>query len=344
MKALKFVKTQDYQVVDIPEPVQDGEHVIIDVEAVGLCGSDIEIWKGSKVFPSGIIIGHEFCGTVTDPGPRSDLAVGDRVVGIPLNYCGKCSFCQQKKENLCSQTIQKGGPGVSVDGACTPKFAITAGMALKTRKDVDPKALAFAEPLSGTHHATVTIGKVKKDEKVLVIGGGLIGLLCAWWSMHQGAYTVISEVNPDRIAHIKKTNAANDVLDPTADGELDKFVEKTGGGFDVCIVCAPPNDALYNGAVLKMTAKGGRIVQMTCYEGLVALNFFAMQYKELSLAFSWSETEEDFKEALKAAETYPDDFLAHVTKVIPMDQVQEQAVMTVEHRTNDVKVMIDPNL
>lgn len=343
MKALRLVEPKNFQIVDIPEPIQDGNHVIIDVEMVGLCGSDLTLWKGTRIFGSGHIMGHEYCGTVVDPGPRKDLCIGDRVAGIPANYCRNCFFCNNGMENLCNETVTKGGPGVTIDGACTARFAVLADKAFKLGSGVKPELGALVEPIANGHHAAITRGNVQAGEKILIIGGGIIAILTAWWAKKQGAYIVMSEINEGRIAHLKKFGVADEVVNPMEEGSLKAVQAKTRIGFDKIFECSHPNNKLFNETLIPMVRKGGTIIQVGSMEGVLSFNFFAFQYKELSYVSSWSITENDFTEAIWAVEKYPGEFLPHITSVISMEEVQSRMTAMASGKLQDVKVIIDPH-
>lgn len=302
MKALRLVEPKKYQIDDIPMPVQDGGHVIIKVEMVGICGSDLSIWKDGRngVFGDGKIMGHEFTGIVTDPGPRTDLKAGDRVVGCPLNYCRECFYCKNGLENLCNETVRKGGPGVTIDGACTSYFAIAADKTFKIDEKLDVRVAALVEPIANGHHA-VERANIQAGEKVLITGGGIIAILCAWWARKRGASVTISEINPDRIAHLKKYQVADEIVNLTEEGALDALKSKIGLGFDKAIECSRPNDALINGTIIPLLRKGGTIAQVGSMEGTLGFNFFAMQYKEIGYLTCWSINEADFVAAIAAA-------------------------------------------
>lgn len=344
MKALKLVEAQHYEVVEAPEPQQDGAHVIIKVEKVGICGSDLTIWRFGKdcIFGDGKIMGHEFVGVVTDPGPRTDLKVGDRVVGCPANYCGHCFFCDRGLENLCYDADRYGGPGVTIDGACSPYFAIVADRAFKIRDDLDTRVAALVEPIANGHHA-VARANVQPGDKVLITGGGIIAILCAWWARKMGAsYIVMSEINPARIEHLKQYSAADEVVNLTEAGAMEALAAKIGLGFDVAFECSHPSEDLINNTLVPLVRKGAVITQVGSIDGTLSFNFFPVQYKELSYLTCWSINEADFKAAIQAAEECPEEFLPHITDVVPMSKAQEKVLELTSGKSKDVKVMIDP--
>lgn len=340
MKALRLIKAKKFQVVDMQIPSANGRDVIIRMDMVGLCGSDLTLWKGTKIFGTGHIIGHEYCGTVIDPGSRKDLLAGDRVVGMPTNFCRDCFFCRRGMENLCNDTVTKGGPGVTTDGACVEKFGIVADKAFKVDRSLDPRLAALAEPVANGHHAAITRGNVQKGEKVLIIGGGIIAILTAWWARQAGAYVVISEINQARREHLMRYRVADDVVNPLEEDAVGRLIEKNGIGFDKVFECSHPSSKLFDETLIPLTRKGGTIIQVGSMEGTLSFNFFAFQYKELSYLSSWSITEWDFTEAIRAITAFPDAFMPHITNVIAMEDVQSKEMIS--GKTGDIKVMIDP--
>ena len=176
MKAVKIEGSKKLAVVDSPVPQADGTKVVIKITTVGICGSDLHIWdNGDRV---GLIMGHEFCGTVVDPGSREDLKVGDRVTALPLNPCGECPICKDPRFHTCMNSLKNGSPGVTSAGAYAEYFASRPDMVRKLSDTISDVEAAMIEPAAGTLHA-VNLAQVKTGEKVLVIGGGVIGMLTA---------------------------------------------------------------------------------------------------------------------------------------------------------------------
>lgn len=101
MKACAIKGVRQFEIKEIKEPVADGKKVIIDVLKSGICGSDIHYWVNGE--PKGLVMGHEFCGRVVDPGDRLDLQVGDRVTALPISPCGECEACRKGEVQYCSK-------------------------------------------------------------------------------------------------------------------------------------------------------------------------------------------------------------------------------------------------
>ena len=107
MRALVWLGEDNFEIQNIDLPKLKDEQVLVSVEKVGLCGTDVHITQG--LFPSNPpkILGHEFSGIVVDSG-EADIAEGVRVTCDPNTWCGACSQCQRGRVNLCPNNIATG--------------------------------------------------------------------------------------------------------------------------------------------------------------------------------------------------------------------------------------------
>ncbi len=92
MKCIAIKDVKEFELKDIKEPIKEDNKVMISVKKTGICGSDIHYWESGQ--PKGLVMGHEFCGTVIDPGNRKDLNIGDRVTALPILFrnIDKCDW------------------------------------------------------------------------------------------------------------------------------------------------------------------------------------------------------------------------------------------------------------
>ena len=197
MKCVKIKGVKKFEIGDIPEPKSQDGSVVIDVKKCGICGSDIHYWDAGE--PVGLVMGHEYCGIVTNPGAREDLKVGDRVTALPISPCGHCSACVTGNPQYCPETwTHATGLSLTNPGALAPKMAIRPDMVLKVPDNVSDDEVAMVEPSAVGLHA-VHLANIKVGEKVLVIGGGIIGLVSAMFAKMEGAsYVALSETNDAR--------------------------------------------------------------------------------------------------------------------------------------------------
>jgi 2-desacetyl-2-hydroxyethyl bacteriochlorophyllide A dehydrogenase len=157
-----------------------GSQVLVRTHAVGLCGSDsglyLGTYEGPKNYP--LYFGHEWSGSVEAVGPDvTRFRPGDKVTGDCSLYCGQCQFCGRDK-NLCQQ-IEKFG--ITVDGASRQLFLQDERYLYRADPAADLDLVALSEPLAVGAHAARRVHQVRPNlahEKVLVLGGGAIGLAC----------------------------------------------------------------------------------------------------------------------------------------------------------------------
>jgi len=157
-----------------------GSQVLVRTHAVGLCGSDMGLYLGTYEGPKNypIYFGHEWSGVVEAVGPKvTRLRPGDKVTGDCSLYCGACEFCGRDR-NLC-QRIEKFG--ITVDGASRQYFSQEERYVYRADPAADLDLVALSEPLAVSAHAARRVAEMRpelKHERVLVLGGGTIGLAC----------------------------------------------------------------------------------------------------------------------------------------------------------------------
>jgi threonine dehydrogenase-like Zn-dependent dehydrogenase len=180
MRAITFVGEGRHALLDRPEPEEPApDGAIVEVAAAGICGSDLHILSQPQRHPAtpGIVLGHEFCGTVRAVGPLvSHVRPGDRVAIDPARGCGTCTYCRRGEPEGCPDQILH---GIFHDGGMT-RFAAMPGWSLLPVPEELPWArAALAEPLSVVLAGVRRIG-ARAGESAAVLGAGPIGLLfCA---------------------------------------------------------------------------------------------------------------------------------------------------------------------
>lgn len=200
----------------------------IRVEASGLCGTDLHIASGEYPLAlPGVVIGHEFAGTIVEAGPgvAESLGVGDRVAVDPNIPCHTCSQCHNARPHLCENPE---AIGVTRDGGLAEFAIVPASQAYRVPENLPPEAAALTEPLACVLHA-VDLGRLRPGERTLVLGAGPIGILCSMLLAAAGASEVlVSEPNPDRRDRIRRVGA--EPVDPESVSEnmADKVFECVG--------------------------------------------------------------------------------------------------------------------
>ena len=217
MKALVYTQPGEVQLLDRPRPALAPGEVVLKIEAVGICGSDMHAWHGHDPRRQpGLVLGHEFVGSVAQSAaPGFDI--GTRYTGNPLIVCGTCEYCAQGRNNLCANRTMV---GMTRPGAFAEYMSIPAASLIAMPQDMDTVAAALTEPAATAWHAINLSLRVLvrplHECRVLVIGGGAIGLLAALLLRHLGVDRLsLTELNPLRRAAVA-THAKCEVIDPRA--------------------------------------------------------------------------------------------------------------------------------
>lgn len=193
MQALVLRGPRSLAVETVPDPHPGEGELVLRVEACGICGSDLSVFE-KGLLPPGSILGHEFCGEIVEAG--EGFRAGERVAALPALSCGRCRRCRSGLGAYCEKqrTIGMG----SAPGAFAEYVAVSAHECVRLPGSVDAVRGAMVEPLAVALHA-VRIGRVRRTDHVLVLGGGPIGLGVVLWARHFGAReVVVCERTPER--------------------------------------------------------------------------------------------------------------------------------------------------
>ncbi len=230
MKALVYTAPDEVTYRDEPAPAAGAGEVVLRIEAVGICGSDLHAYHGHdprRVPP--LILGHEFCGTIVEGPDR-----GRRTTGNPLIACGRCEFCVQGRDNLCANRTMV---GMTRAGAYAELMSIPARCLVAVPQEMAPVKVALVEPAATALHALNLVMRASHrplpECAALVIGGGAVGMLAALLARSYGVRRLtVAETNPLRRASVDRTVACS-TYDPRAgggpaDGTMDVVVDAVG--------------------------------------------------------------------------------------------------------------------
>ncbi|MEA9601372.1 galactitol-1-phosphate 5-dehydrogenase [Polynucleobacter sp. MG-28-Ekke-A2] len=200
MKALVYTQPNEMQILDRPYPSLDAEEVVLKIESVGICGSDMHAFHGHDPRRKpGLVLGHEFAGIIADTS-SSLFTKGQRVTGNPLITCGYCEYCLQGRNNLCANRTMV---GMTRPGAFAEYMSIPASSLIAIPEGLSLDAAALTEPAATAVHAInlsmQALQRPIQECRVLILGGGAIGMLSALLLKHYGVDDLtVAEVNPLR--------------------------------------------------------------------------------------------------------------------------------------------------
>jgi 2-desacetyl-2-hydroxyethyl bacteriochlorophyllide A dehydrogenase len=227
------------------EPSVADDEVLLDVEACGVCGTDLHILSTPPSHPAnvGVVLGHEFVGRVRERGAAVEsVAVGDRVAVAPNLWCGECAWCRRGLRNQCERGTTY---GIFVDGGLAPLVAVKARVCFPISSDLPAHVAALAEPLSTVVHGARQ-AQAFPGERAVVIGGGPIGaMFCALLTLAGASVTVVEPVRER--AELAGALGAVDVVSPDDVGGLEAEIVVDAVGSQLA-------------AALEVVARGGRVL------------------------------------------------------------------------------------
>lgn len=340
MRSVAIKGVKEFEVKDIPEPIADGKNVIINVKKAGICGSDIHYWTAGG--PVGLVMGHEYCGTVKDVGSREDLKVGDRVTALPISPCGECHACLSGNPQYCVHTWDNAtGLSLTNPGAMAPLMAIRPDMVIKVPDNLTDDEVAMTEPTAVGLHA-IKLADIKVGDKVLVIGGGIIGLVSAMFAKMEGAsYVAVSETNSKRGENAVKLGVADEYFNALDPKFMENVMTKTKEGFDKVIECCGNSAAVSSSLISVKT--GGTVVLVGVSTEPVTVPLVVSVMHELTIKGAIAYTKEEFKTCIDLMASKKIDVLKFLDSVVGLDEVQASYEKLTSGDSSAIKIIVDPN-
>jgi alcohol dehydrogenase len=292
MKALVYTQPNEVQLRERPEPeLADGE-VVLRIDAAGICGSDMHAYHGHDPRRNpGLVLGHEFAGTVL----RSASArwqPGQRVTGNPLITCGRCDYCLQGRDNLCSDRTMV---GMTRPGAFAQAMSIPGQCLIELPDALSAVQAALTEPAATALHAINlsmrALVRPLPECRVLVLGGGAIGMLAALLLRHYGVDELrVAEVNPLRRASIEQ-HVRCATYDPRAETPAEN-------GFHYVIDAV--GSAVTRKAALAAVAPGGVVMHIGLQDWASEIDMRKLTLAEITLLGTYTYSMADLRATVAA--------------------------------------------
>lgn len=276
----------DLRVEERPVPSPGPREVLVRVQKVGICGSDVHYWThgaiGNFIVKAPMVMGHESAGIVADVGSEvTSLKVGDRIALEPGIPCRRCNHCKTGRYNLCPDVKFAATP--PVDGSLCRFFCHPEDMCFKLPENVSLEQGALLEPLSVGVHAC-NRGGVRLGHLVLVCGAGPIGLVSLLVARAMGAKAVaITDLDEGRlkVAESLGASAALCARNRTPSELAAEAVKALGGMPDVVIECSGAEPSIRTG--IAACVSGGCMVLVGMGKAEVTLPVVEAAVREVDL-------------------------------------------------------------
>jgi 2-desacetyl-2-hydroxyethyl bacteriochlorophyllide A dehydrogenase len=294
MKSVVCVAPGELRLAHGPIPSAGENDVLLRVRRIGICGTDMHIFRGTQPFlqyPR--VMGHELSGEVVTAPAGSGLAPGDPVFVMPYLSCGDCVACRKGKTNCCTR-IQV--LGVHRDGGMAEYLSVPAQFVLKT-EGISLDDAAMLEFLAIGMHA-VRRGAVQAGQRVLVVGAGPIGVALALFASLKGGQVTVLDTRTDRLDFCTDVlKVAHAVM--AGEGDREALHAITAGDFFDVVFDATGNiKAMERG--LDFVAHGGSYVLVSIVPERISFADPEFHKRETSLLGSRNATVDDFREVLAA--------------------------------------------
>ncbi|UJF33877.1 NAD(P)-dependent alcohol dehydrogenase [Paenibacillus hexagrammi] len=344
MKAAVMTKPGEIRIEERPVPQVQADEVLIQVMAVGVCGSDVHYYEhgriGRFVVEKPIILGHECAGIIAAVGSSvTRVSVGDRVAIEPGVTCGRCSACKEGRYNLCPDVQFLATP--PVDGAFVQYMAIREDMVFPIPDHLSFEEAALNEPFSVGIHAAKR-SRLQPGTTVAIMGMGPVGLMAVAAAKSFGASRIIvTDLEQVRLDAAKRLGAT-EVINVREEDPVARIKELTQGiGVDTAWETAGNPRALQS--ALYSLRRGGKLAIV----GLPPQDEIALNVPFIA------DNEVDIYGIFRYANTYPSgiEFLASgqidakslITDRYPLAQTQDAMERAIHNKSGSLKVMVYPN-
>jgi (R,R)-butanediol dehydrogenase/meso-butanediol dehydrogenase/diacetyl reductase len=333
---------------EVADPTPGDNEVVVEVGLCGICGSDLHLYD-SEMAPDGIVMGHEYGGTIVALGKDvRGWEAGDRVVGAPQPPCLNCAFCRRGEFDFCYQhyrlDMQRAGTalpgGASLgSGGYGPLTKITAPRLMRVPDDLDDRQAASIEPAAVGFHAVKHSG-MRLGDRVAILGAGPIGLYTLQCAIAAGAKKVaVAEPAAGRAA-IANDLGADSVLNPREVTDVAAaFAESLGGQPDVVFDAAGVPATLQQ--AVDVVRPGGSVMMVGVSFEPAPVRPATWVTKRVTVRAAFAYSRADYEDTIALMQRGTLRVEPVITTVVPVSEA-DVAFERLLTPAAEVKVLVDP--
>jgi 2-desacetyl-2-hydroxyethyl bacteriochlorophyllide A dehydrogenase len=316
MKTLVCIHPKQLEYREDKMPVANSGYSLVKIKRVGICGTDLHAYDGTQpYFSYPRVLGHEIAAEYVS-GDAPGFNTGDICTIIPYIACKKCIACRNGKYNCC---VDLKVCGVHIDGAMSEYYLVPSDIIING-DGLKFDELALVEPLAIAAHG---IGRaaVTKDEYVLIMGAGPIGLGLAIFAKLAGAVVIMIDVRDDRLLFAREKLHVDHIINAASLSVIEKVKEITGNDMATAVIDATGNlKAIESG--LNFLSHGGRYVLVGLQKEEFKFNHPEFHKRETTLMGSRNATRNDFEFVIRSIKNKTIDPAILITHKVGFDGVK----------------------
>lgn len=297
MKAIQIVQPGEVRMVELEKPIPQEDEVLVKLQYVGFCGSDLNTYLGKNpMVKLPVIPGHEIGAIIEAVGNKvpSNIKVGSPCTVNPYTNCGNCPSCRNGRPNACqfNETF-----GVQRNGAMAEYIVVPwSKVIIDADSQLSPKDFALVEPMSVGFHA-VSRGEVSDLDTVMVIGCGMIGVGAIVRSVIRGATVIAVDIDDEKLALAKRLGAHHTINSKTQN--ITEVLGNITNGLGADVIIEAVGSPITYQMAINEVAFTGRVVCIGYAKSEIAFETKYFVQKELDIRGSRNAMPEDFRSVVK---------------------------------------------
>jgi threonine dehydrogenase-like Zn-dependent dehydrogenase len=338
MKTLVCTRPGRFEYTTGEQPALKCGQAIIKIKRIGIGGTDLHAFEGTQpYFEYPRILGHELSGELVAVDDAPGFEIGEAVTFIPYFCCGQCIACRIGKQHACVNIKVCGvhQDGGMVEYLSVPSFCLIHGEGLSY------DALALVEPLAIGAHGVRRAG-ITKNEFVLVIGAGPIGLATMEFARIAGGRVIALDVNFERVKFCKERLKVEHAINAMDADIVQQLKSITNGDMPSVVIDATGNLKAVNNAFQYM-AHGARYVLIGLQKKEISFCHSKFHKRGTTLMDSRRATRSDFEYAIACMKSKKADPTTYITHRVFFDQVKDEFGRWLNPVNGVIKAMVEMN-
>jgi len=340
MKAAIYTGIRQIEIQEFEPLSPPPGYVRLETKQVGICGSDLHNYYGEWPPNPNFAQGHETCGIVAELGEGvTNFAIGDRVAVECFSHCGHCIYCDTGNYNHC---LERKWVSHNQHGGFAQHSTVHASALFKLPDDMSFELGALVEPLAVGVRA-VAQGNATYQDRIAIIGGGTIGLMCLAAAKAAGVRETLITVKYPQQRRLAEILGADYIVDVGNENATETVVEWTQGLGAEVVIETVGSAKNFNDS-LAMVRKQGKVVLVAGYFEPLTVDLWPIVIREVSVVgshcYGYSGMETDFQAAIDLIDRGKMDPGAFVTHRYSLDEISEAFAVSADKGSGVIKAHV----